>query len=795
MSECEPCLIEKCPACGQEMDVTALEPFSLATCPHCGEKSRVRTRVGGFELRSRLGVGGMSYVFAAYDRELDREVAVKVQKEEVRSKQERVSQFKKEAQVTASLNHPHIVRVFKVGEQDEYFYIAMELIDGESLEARMRRDGALPEAEVLRLARQVVEGLQIAKREHLIHRDIKPGNILIDANGNAKIVDFGLALLTNEELESREIWATPYYVPPETLEGQREDFRSDIYALGATLYHALAGRPPCPDDSLSIDKLKLAKRQIEPFGQAVPTASRTTAELIELSMAHSPGDRFESYAMMLEAIDIAERALITGEVPPPLYGSARDRRRAERGRKRKRLGLAGFGIATLGFVALSIYFWQNSNRPVEIDDTAKVEAEGAMPISGAVDEASSEIGELYEVARMVADERKFGQAADLFKQLMARDGVPLVTAAWCGIEAVVNSYQAGEVEAARATLHDLRRIVEEVEIEVDASSAAADRIAAMMLQIPPIGVEQLPTTPRGIEIIGVYAAALKNWEQGDFAGGQVLLRKFINLASDKLMDNFSIYQEQATAYLRDAERLAAIRLPDDLDDLQKIQQTRAEIEAVYPKLETLGRARVQVRSQILSLANRERELREQVALQNKLAQEAARQATEPIELWPAITECVNSHRFDSAVTLLVEHGDLTLEREQMSLYLLEIAHLFQLGLVAIIQETAVELEGRDGQVLGTMKDVYEAGLVIEQGESGETRVPWNELSIEQLDRLFTEHLRTVASAFQRRLRLEQLLAFRYLIGDRDRALQIAERFEVSEIKSIWQRISEMGLEL
>ncbi len=128
------------------------------------------------------------------------------------------------------------------------------------LEQRISRVDAIGEEEMLPIAAEIISGLRAAKQAGLIHRDMKPGNILFDSMGHVKIVDFGLALVTHGgTAKAEEIWATPYYVPPEALDGEEEDFRSDMYALGATLYHALSGQPPLSDDSKSTRAVRKAK--------------------------------------------------------------------------------------------------------------------------------------------------------------------------------------------------------------------------------------------------------------------------------------------------------------------------------------------------------------------------------------------------------------------------------------------------------------------------------------------------------------------------------------------------------
>ena len=222
------------------MDVSAVAPFSNVECPNCGKHTRVKREFGPYTLVRRHAIGGMSMVFVAHDNTLDREVALKILSEEFSADERRIAAFEEEARITASFSHPNVVRVLTTGRAFDRFYIAMELVPGGHFEHQIRERGKIPEIEMLPLAIEVAQGLKAAHAAGLIHRDVKPGNILLDAEGHAKLVDFGLALVTQGgKAQATELWATPYYVPPETVEGHAEDFRSDIYAFGATLYHAL----------------------------------------------------------------------------------------------------------------------------------------------------------------------------------------------------------------------------------------------------------------------------------------------------------------------------------------------------------------------------------------------------------------------------------------------------------------------------------------------------------------------------------------------------------------------------
>ncbi|HRQ91183.1 MAG TPA: protein kinase, partial [Bacteroidia bacterium] len=212
-------LLMQCPECGKSLDVAGLPPYARIECPHCAAHIRVRTSMGQYEIVGLLGEGGMSQVFRAVDRTLGREVALKVLHQSLGRDTALTAMFEREAKLTASIVHPNVVKVYSVGQDQGYFYIAMELLEAISLEHLIGNKGALSEPEVLAIALDVACGLRAAHEEQLIHRDIKPGNMLVTGDGTTKLVDFGLALQQGGEELSEDLWATPFYVPPEKLEG------------------------------------------------------------------------------------------------------------------------------------------------------------------------------------------------------------------------------------------------------------------------------------------------------------------------------------------------------------------------------------------------------------------------------------------------------------------------------------------------------------------------------------------------------------------------------------------------
>lgn len=197
---------------------------------------------GHFLLEKELGHGGMGGVYLARDKMLDRQVGIKVMLKSLGDDPAFVERFQREAQAAARLNHPNIAQIYSFGKENGMPYIAMELVSGGSLDKEMEANpGTLDPVHVMRVGQQLADALALAAEQGLVHGDVKPENVLYDVDGNAKLVDFGLAAMQGD---SNEIWGTPYYISPEKVRRQKVDFRADIYSLGGTLYHALTGVAP-----------------------------------------------------------------------------------------------------------------------------------------------------------------------------------------------------------------------------------------------------------------------------------------------------------------------------------------------------------------------------------------------------------------------------------------------------------------------------------------------------------------------------------------------------------------------
>src|SRR5258708_5390256 len=227
-----------CWICGAVLDAGGYEPLVRVVCRNCGQKNLLQRTFDHFVPVETLGVGGMGTVYKARDTQLERFVALKLLRKDFSSEADHGAQLQQEARVAASVNHPSIVQIFSLGMDHGQFYVVMELIDHGSLDDLIESQGLLPEHQVLDIGIQIARGLRAANRKGLIHRDVKPANILFVDEQAAKIGDFGLAAFATQNPQSDGvIWGTPAYVAPERLRNQPEDVPSDIYSLAATLFH------------------------------------------------------------------------------------------------------------------------------------------------------------------------------------------------------------------------------------------------------------------------------------------------------------------------------------------------------------------------------------------------------------------------------------------------------------------------------------------------------------------------------------------------------------------------------
>jgi eukaryotic-like serine/threonine-protein kinase len=287
---------------------------------------------GRYKLEAKLGSGGMSTVYLANDGTLDRAVAVKVMHREMSEQPDQLERFRQEARAVAKLSHPNVVAVIDAGEDGGHPYIVFEYVEGETLKQRIARLGALDTQEALAYAIEIARGLTVAHARNMVHRDIKPQNVLIDAEGRAKLTDFGISRQLEQDgmTATGRVLGTTDYVAPEQAMGHPVDPRSDIYSLGVVLYEMLVGQVPFSADSQVGVAMKHVNEELPDVQRRRPEISAAVALVVERSTAKDPAERYEHVGEMIDDLSTAleveaaragstsgEATSVLDAVPPP----------------------------------------------------------------------------------------------------------------------------------------------------------------------------------------------------------------------------------------------------------------------------------------------------------------------------------------------------------------------------------------------------------------------------------------------------------------------------------------------
>ena len=246
-----------------------------------------------YEILEKIGTGGMAEVFKGKDHKLNRYVAVKVLKEEFRDNDGFVKKFKEEAQAAAGLAHPNIVNVYDVGDENGIYYIVMELVEGITLKNYIERKGRLTIKEATSIAIQVSAGLEVAHNNHIVHRDIKPQNIIISREGKVKVTDFGIAKATTSQTTTSSAMGSVHYASPEQARGGYVDHRSDIYSLGIVMYEMVTGRVPFDGETAVTVAVKHLQEQMVPPSKYCPEIPYSLEQIIKKCTEKSPDRRYQ----------------------------------------------------------------------------------------------------------------------------------------------------------------------------------------------------------------------------------------------------------------------------------------------------------------------------------------------------------------------------------------------------------------------------------------------------------------------------------------------------------------------
>jgi serine/threonine protein kinase len=588
-------LIQECSTCGALLDVSGEEPFALMHCPTCGAAMRVRRHFDHFEIQEELGAGGMGTVYRALDLNLSRPVALKLLQRENSENPEYIAQFQKEAAITASINHPHVVKVYSTGQDHGLVYIAMELVDKGSLETRMESDEKLTEAQVLGVGIQIAQGLQAALERGLIHRDIKPGNILFADAGTAKIVDFGLAVLQEHAGHvAGEVWATPFYVAPETLEGKREDFRSDLYSLGATLFHVLAGKPPHLVETNSMSALAAAKKAPVNLAAVAPTVSSTTAFALHKSLSYDPAQRQQSYAEFIEHLEFAKAGLLG--ILPKDTATASGVLPKERDYRWLIYLTAAITVAG-GVSAFQFRDYIRGRAPAseQTAETSGRKVDGEMT---------------YEKARQSFANGEIDKAREAFSTLDTQSAISQPQRNWITFHAAMADFLTGHQAEAQAHLTTL------VERGLYSPDPAEQSLAAFFVDTATraTGDQAIPAElaqdvdRRNYEALALLLYGLKDWAIGQYDEAWTLFRQYAQITPDPryawVADYKSLVQPllgEVNAYRNALDAAnSATTLQTRQQALEVVTASRARIISAGPLAKRLDQRAQELQARITS---------------------------------------------------------------------------------------------------------------------------------------------------------------------------------------------------
>ena len=332
-------------------------------------------RLAHFDVMRVLGRGGMGVVFEAFDSRLQRNVALKVLDPELAGDEVARQRFCREARAAASITHENVVAVHQVEKagDDSLPYLVMQVVAGESLEQRLAREGKLSVREVVRIGMQAAHGLEAAHSQGLIHRDIKPGNILLEApHDRVKLTDFGLARVADDAklTQTGFVSGTPLYMAPEQALGEESDHRSDLFSLGAILYEMCAGQTPFTGNSALAILKQIVDARPRPLRELNPTVPDWLSKTIDRLLAKKPGDRIQSAAQLAELLEFQWAILKTSsdDVPTVCEEEARKRKR----RHRWMAAAIGSGFLVLGLLGGLLLANRSSSTVAPVSDAEPV---------------------------------------------------------------------------------------------------------------------------------------------------------------------------------------------------------------------------------------------------------------------------------------------------------------------------------------------------------------------------------------------------------------------------------------
>ncbi len=785
--------LSTCPSCDTQIDVTSLEPFTKLKCLHCGEMVRVRRKFDHFVIVKQIGEGGMSRVFEAEDETLGRRVALKILNRQYSRNAERIESFRREALITANVNHPNVIKLYTVGYDQGYFYIAMELVGGGSLEQRIRQRGTLPETEALRIGHEVAEGLRAAQRVGLVHRDVKPANILFTETGTAKVVDFGLALFVERDVDdSGEIWATPYYVAPEKVIENREDHRSDIFSLGATMYHALTGKPPHKANTNSIQELRVIKCRRVTLEESGLHYGARTQHVVNRMLAFKPDDRFQGYDDLIEELRFAE-----GLVGRSLL---------RRGSKRTRVAL---GAAAAVVAAFAIGWVLRDSREKRLNSITAAPSVIEKELTGegvTLQSGTPTTADRFIHAREILLQGKFEEARRLFDDIL-KSGARQPTLNWARFNSALCAIVTGHKHEATEMfkLISAESAVPSVTTGTDLSAFFAKLGRVMSANLGhDADVAKLAYVETNEEIMGWLALGLAEWHFGDPGEGAESIGKFLGGKQlEKNLEWVPRYRVLVEPYMHDIEVVRSLNglrkgKPKSIADAQaalaEIKKAKESLKTAGNILGILGRAESGINKEIAKMR-----LEEQRAEMAQAAGHRKRELDQLKDLSSTLPSLVQGYDFSAAIQVL---KDVRFESPEVQMalegkrYLYTKAQEFVTQLIGDVNSTGYK--GKLGRrEAGTLEGVISAADLKQLRlniDRGVIAVP--------LDSVDSQSLIDIAHAFCAKItdstdyyrRQELMAAFARIQGSHDASTIAAQLMEENrEFRNRWMQVLQGGI--
>lgn len=757
---------------------------------------RVRRKFDHFLIVRQIGEGGMSRVFEAEDETLGRRVALKILNRQYSRDAGRVEQFRQEALITANVNHPNVIKLYSVGYDQGYFYIAMELVNGGSLEQRIRREGSIKEEEALRIGREVAEGLRAAQQLGLIHRDVKPANILFTETGTSKVVDFGLALFVERGPDSSaEIWATPYYVAPEKVIDNREDYRSDIFSLGASLFHALTGKPPHKAESNNVAELRMIKCKRVALEDSGMRFAPRTVHVVNRMVAFRPQERCANYDETVEELKLAEGLVTQGY------------RVRFTTRKAKMLAVAAAALVVAFFVG---WMMRSTGDRAAVAITEEVEAspEGLAGEGVALQAGRKTVAERFLEAReSMLQRRQFAEARHQFERLIDSGDARQPTLNWARFNAGLSCLLLNKKDDAQKHFKKLADDTGEGSLLVSAELAAFFKdLGSRMSSNLGLGLatETLNYPTSQESVLGYLAHGLAEWHFGDASLAVKDLDFFARHVQDVKsepgaapLDWVQNYSALYTLYKKDLEVARSVGTGAVPEDLASCRKALAEVKRNRDRLST-GGALKQI------LGRRERELRKKIdelfmqQERTRIAEAKAlreREVLQFTEITAVLPGLVQGYDYGRVLELL---KDIKFESPEVQSALEGRRYLYEQGQAFLVQLFAdISDKGYQGRITRAEGSTLEGRITAASPAEISIALDRGVMTL-PLDKLAPETLLDAAQSFAAQvtdstdyyLRQERIAVFARLTGLHSLSATVAAQLmeENRDFRSRWMKV-------